>query len=204
MFKKLSILFIALCFSLNLHAKDNTEKKSGYRYIIDNYFSKRSSSGNYYNYSRGFSLSSGLSMFRATKDKTFKSFSSLNLSFTQNIKEIDFLGDLNLKVSIFSSQMARQKATLLEITPFLTVPEIRTTFPFYIGLGFGFGFYPRYLITSLPIFSVNSQFFFGFRFLEIYHNVGFFTELNLRIQYPFSELKAYLETLAQAGLIFRF
>ena len=204
MFKKIFIAIIFLFFSLNLQAKDNSEKKSGYRYIIDNYFSKRASSGSYYNYSRAFTLSSGVSIYRANKDKTFKSVSSSNLSFTQVFKEIVYLGDLNLKFSIFSSQMSKQKSTLLEVTPFITIPEIQTTFPVYIGMGFGFGFYPRYLIQQIPAFSVSSQFFFGFRFLEIYHNLGFFTELNLRVQYPFSELKTYLETSAQFGLIFRF
>ena len=204
MFNKIFIIFITLFFSLNLHAKDNVEKKSAYRYIVDNYFSKRSSSGAYHDYSRVFALSSGLSMYRANKDKTLEPFSSFNFSFTQNIKEIAFLGDLNLKFSVFSSQMTRRKATLLEVTPFITIPEIGTSFPFYIGMGFGFGFFPSYLVKPLPIFAVNSQFFFGFRFLEIYHNVGGFIELNLRTYYPFSELKAYLETLIQAGLIFRF
>ena len=189
---------------MNLQAKDDSEKKSGYRYIVENYFSKRASLGSYYDYDRAFTLSSGTSVYRANKDKTFKPFSSFNLSFTQVFKEITFLGDLNLKFSIFSSQMSKQESTLLEVTPFITIPEIRTSFPFYIGMGLGLGFYPRYLIKQLPAISVNTQFFFGFRFLEIYHNIGFFTELNLRIQYPFSELKTYLETVAQFGLIFRF
>ncbi|MCZ0931553.1 MAG: hypothetical protein OXJ52_00135 [Oligoflexia bacterium] len=191
-------------FPLTLQAEDNSEKKSGYRYIVENYFSKRANSRSYYDYSRAFTLSSGISIYRASKDKTFKSFSSFNLSFTQNVREIDFFGDLNLKFSIFNSQMSRQKATLLEVTPFISVPEIQTAFPFYVGMGFGFGFYPRYLIQQLPAFSVNAQLFFGFRFLEVYHNLGFFTELNLRIHYPFSELTAYLETLTQFGFIFRF
>ena len=202
MFKKAFIAVIFLLSSLELQA-NNTEKKSGYRYIVDNYFSKRASSGAY-NYARAFTLSSGISLHRANKDKSFKAFSSSNLSFTQVFKEISYLGDLNLKFSIFSSQMSKQKSTLLEVTPFITIPEIQTGFPFYIGMGFGFGFYPRHLIQQISVFSISSQFFFGFRFLEIYHNIGFFTELNLRIQYPFSELKAYLETSAQVGFIFRF
>ena len=204
MLKKTFIAFIFLFFSLNIQAKDSSEKKSAYRYIIENYFSKRASSGAYYDYSRGFTLSSGFSMYRANRDKVFPAFSSFNLSFTQNVKEIAFFGDLNLKFSIFSAQMARQKSTVLEVTPFITIPEIRTAFPFYLGMGFGFGFYPRNLIQQLPAFSVNTQLFLGFRFFEIYHNLGCFTELNLRIHYPFSELTVYLETLAQLGLIFRF
>ena len=202
MLKKAFIAVIFLFFCLDLYA-NKAEKKSGYRYIVDNYFSKRASSG-VYDYSRAFMLSSGISFHRANKSKTFKPFSSSNLSFSQVFKEISYLGDLNLKFSIFSSQMSKQRATLLEVTPFITIPEIQTGFPFYIGMGFGFGFYPRHLIQQLSVFSISSQFFFGFRFLEIYHNVGFFTELNLRIQYPFSELKAYLETSAQFGFIFRF
>ena len=204
MVKKISVAFIFFFFSLNLQAKGDSEEKLGYRYIVENYFSKRASSGNYYDYARAFTLSSGGSIYRANTDKVFETLSSFNLSFTQVFKEITFLGDLNLKFSIFSSKMSKQKATLLEVTPFITIPEIRTTFPFYVGMGFGFGFYPHYLIKQLPALSVNTQIFFGFRFLEIYRNIGCFTELNLRIQYPFSELKTYLETSTQFGLIFRF
>ena len=199
-------IFIAclLFSSFSLQAKNNSQKKSGYRYIIDNYFSKRVSSGKYYDYSRAFTLSSGFSIYRASKDKDFKPFSSLNVSFTQTIKEINFLGDLHLKVSMFSSQMPTQKATLLEVTPFISIPEIQTTFPFYIGMGLGVGFYPRYLIQKLPSASINTQLFVGLRFLEIYYNLGFFTELNLKIHYPLSEMKVYLSTISQWGFIFRF
>ena len=205
MLKKVFIAISLFSFSLTLEAiETSSEEKSAYRYIIDNYFSKRSSSKNYYNYSRSFTLSAGGSIYRSSKDKNFKSLSSMNLSFTQNIKEITFLGDLNLKFSIFDIQMARQKTILLEILPFITVPEIQTNFPFYVGFGLGLGMYPRYLIRQLPVLSLSSQFFVGFRWLEIYHNLGFFTELNLRIHYPFSEMTVYLDTLTQFGLIFRF
>ena len=205
MLNRLAIALLLLLFSSNLQAKEKSaEKKSGYRYIVENYFSKRASSGNYYDYSRSFSLSLGAPVYRANKDKSFQSFSSLNVSFTQTIREIDSFGDVNLKLSVFSSRMDKQRAILLEVTPFITIPEIQTAFPFYVGMGLGFGFFPRYLIKQLPAFSVNGQFFFGFRFLEIYYNLGFFTELNLRIHYPFSEITTYLETLAQFGLVFRF
>ena len=205
MLKKFLITFAFFSFSVMPQAEEpSSEKKSAYRYIVENYFSKRSSSKNYYNYSRSFTLSAGGSIYRMSKDKSFRSLSSINLSFTQNVKEIKFLGDLNLKFSIFDIQMASQKTLLLEILPFITVPEVQTAFPFYVGFGLGLGMYPRYLIRQMPIFSLSSQFFVGLRFLELYHNLGFFTELNLRIQYPFSELTAYLETLSQFGLIFRF
>lgn len=107
-------------------------------------------------------------------------------------------------MSAFSGQMERQGSFLLEVTPRITIPEVRTTFPLYIGLGAGIGFYPKHIVRKLPAMSLNSQFFIGLRVFDIYHNLGFSTEINLRIHFPFNELNIYLETLGQMGLIFRF
>ena len=120
--------------------KTEDSKKSGYRYIIDNYFSKSRSSGVYQDYSRSFTLYSGLSFYRESTVKFFKPFSSFVFGFNQKVKEIPHLGDVNLQVAIFSAKLEQQRAVLLEITPRISIPEVRTTFPLYIGLGAGFGF----------------------------------------------------------------
>ena len=194
--------FFFLSWGKETSSKDS--KKSGYRYIIDNYFSKSRAFGDYDNYSRHFTIHSGLSFYRESTIKSFNPFSTFTLGFNQKIKEVSNVGDLNLQISIFSSQLATRRSTLLEITPQFSVPEIRAGFPLYVGVGAGVGFYPRHIVKKIPTLSVNSQFFIGLRFLDIYHNVGFSTELNLRVHSPFNELKVYLETLGQFGLIFRF
>ena len=197
-------MFLFFCLNPQAEEQVSSEKKSAYRYIIDNYFSKRSSNQVHYDYSRSFFLSSGLSFYRINTDKILDPYSSLLFAFSQNVKEIKNLGDLGLKVSLFSSRMQKKQATLLELMPFISIPEIQTAFPIYVGMGFGLGFNPDLLIKEKSFFSFNGQFFLGLRFLKIYHNLGFSTEVNLRIHYPMNELKTYLETLAQFNLIFQF
>lgn len=180
-------------------------KKSGYRYIIDNYFSKRKSHlGEYADYSNTFALLVGTSLYRESKKREFKAFSSRIISYNQKVKEIGGWGDLNLQVAIGASQMERQGAFFIEITPRITVPEVRTAFPLYLGLGVGLGFYPRYILQDQAYQSLNSQFFVGLRLFDIYHNLGLLAELNLKVHSPLSELTVYVETLAFLGLILRF
>ena len=201
---KIWFLILFVIFSPSWAEDSEDSQQSGYRYIVDNYFSKRQSSSAYQDYSRSFTLFSGLSFYRESTKKTFDPYSSFLLGFKQNIIEISRLGDVDLQVTVFSSKMINRRALLLEITPRISVPEVRTTFPVYVGIGTGFGFYPRYIVQKIPSFSVNCQLFAGLRFLDLYHNLGFSAELNLRMHYPFSELEIYLEALGQLGLVFRF
>ena len=206
MLKKICFL-VLFVFSSSSWGKEENEtehKKSGYRYIIDNYFSKRRSSGTEGRFLRNFIIFSGLSFYRESTVKSFSPFSSFVLGFNQKIKEIPRFGDVNLQVAMFSSKMEKQKAVLLEITPQIIVPDIRSAFPLYVGLGAGLGFYPRYIVLKIPSLSVHGQFLVGLRFLDLYHNLGLSMEFNLRMQYPFSELEIYIETLGQLGLIFSF
>ena len=199
--------FIFLVFVIPSWGEENdtesSEEKSGYRYIIDNYFSKKRSS-EAYSYSRSFTLYGGFSFYRKSTKKSFDPFSSFSLSFDQKIKEISYFGDIGLRLSIFSTKLERQRAVLLEITPRISVPEIQTAFPLYIGLGAGLGFYPHYIVRKIPSLSVSGQVFTGLRLVELYHNLGFSGELNLRIHSPFNELKIYLEIFGQFGLVFSF
>lgn len=201
MLKSLPILCVLFFSGEVLGREGEAEKKSGYRYILKNYFSKRQAIN--YDYSRSFALSGGLPVYRASGKKSFEPFSSLSLSFNQKVSELPDFGDFSLQVFVSSAQMEKQRAVLLELNPRISIPEIRTLFPFYLGLGAGLGFYPRHIVRQIPALSFNSQFFMGFRFLELYYNMGLFSELNLRIHYPFNESTFYLETLISLGLIFR-
>lgn len=201
MFKKTCVFILLVSFCPSWGDEGKAEK-SGYRYIIENYFSKRR--GAYQDYSKSFTLVMGTPFYRESREKSFDAFSAVMFGFNQRIREIAYLGDLNLQVAMFSSKLATRRATLLEVSPRISIPEVQTAFPLYIGLGLGLGFYPRYIIKKLPPFSVNNQFFIGLRFFEIYHNLGFSAEINLRMHYLFSELEIYLETFAQMGLILNF
>lgn len=197
-------LFILLLFFLPSWAEEKSEKKYGYRYIIDNYFAKRKAEGSYSNYSRNFILSLGTAFYRESTEQSFKPFSSNMLSFNQKIKEIYHFGDFNLHISLFSSQMRKQRATLIEITPRISIPEIRTAFPLYIGAGVGMGLYPYHIVRKLPSLSINSHLFIGLRFFDLYHNLGLSAEIILRVHSPLNELKIYMETLGVLGLICKF
>jgi len=190
-------------FVLSQTAKPSP-KKSGYKYIIEKYFSKPRSPNVYYDHSKYFNIFTGLSFYRESTVQTFNSFSEVMLGFNQKIKEIPNLGDLNLQVAIISAEMENKRDFLLEVTPRITIPETYRSFPLYIGVGAGVGFYPKAIIHKKPSLSLNGQFFIGLRFLDLYHNLGLSAELNMRVHFPVKELNIYLESLSQVGLIFKF
>ena len=109
-----------------------------------------------------------------------------------------------MQFSVFSARLKKQRSILLEITPRISFPEVKTTFPLYVGLGAGFGVYPRYIIRKMSYLSANGQFFVGLRLHELYHNLGLSAELNLKIHSAFNESAIYLDLLGQVGLIFGF
>ena len=134
----------------------------------------------------------------------FNPFSAFTLGFDQKITEIPYFGDFRLLFSLFYAKLEKRRAVLVEITPRISVPEIQTAFPLYIGLGAGLGFYPHYIVRKIPSLSVSGQIFTGLRLLDLYHNLGFSGELNLRVHSPFNELKIYLEIFGQFGFVFSF
>ena len=192
------ILFIPFVF---VWGETEDSKKSGHKYTVDNYFSERQA---HHNYLESFFLSSGVSFYRESTKNVFNPFSSFVLGFNRALGKIHNFGDANLQVSVFSSKMAKQKTVLLEVAPRISIPEIQSAFPIYVGFGAGLGFYPYHIVRKIPFLSVSSQFFTGLRLFDLYHNLGFYMELNLRLHYPFSELEIYLEILGHLGLIFRF
>jgi len=196
--KKFCIFILFIPLSVWGGAEDS--KKSEHKYTVDNYFSERQA----HNYLNSFFLSSGVSLYRENTKESFNPFSSFVLRFNRALGKIFNFGDINLQASVFSSKMAKQKKVLLEISPRISVPEVQTAFPIYVGFGAGLGFYPRHIVQKIPSLSVSSQFFAGLRLFDLYHNLGFYTELDLRLHYPFSELEIYLELLGHFGLIFRF
>ncbi len=204
MFKKICLAFLFIpFFSLGAETK-NASKTEGYKYTVDNYFSNRPSSRSYSDSSRIFVLSGGASFYRESAKQSFGPLSSFVLGFNQVLREIKDFGDISLQVSVFSSKMAKQNSALLEIASRLSMPPARLAFPLYVGLGAGLGFYPYYIVKKIPSLSVSAQFFAGFRFFDLYHNLGLSAELNLQMRCPFNEMEIYIETFGQGGLIFSF
>ena len=199
MFKK-NCFFILLLFFSPTWGKEKSSEKSGYRYIIENYFSKRAAS----HYTRSISVYSGLSFFRESSVKPFPPFSSVVFGINQKVREIKEFGDVNIQFSFASLQLENQKALLLEVTPQLSFPEMRSAFPLYMGLGVGLGFYPRNIIRKSPSLSLSGEGFIGLRFLNFYHNLGFSSEISLKMQIPFQEWEVYLESLFRIVLSFSF
>ena len=182
-------------------------KKSGYRYLIKNYFSKNRSD-DFRAAGRNFVLFGGLSFYkeRGGGEKALSSFSSFSFGFNQQIKELSRFGDIGLQAEVFFSRRSKggKRDVILEFTPRISIPEVRTSFPVYIGLGWGLGFYPFYILEEEPFFSMSWQFFSGLRFLEIYHNIGLTAELNLRLHFPFNDRKREIDFSGRAGFAFRF
>ncbi len=199
------LYFILLCISFETYATPQSDTKSGYKYVIQNYFSKRRS--NFFSHRgspRNLTLYAGSSLYRETKDKILFPFSSVIFGFNQRIKEFPTIGDLNLQVGIQSIRLKTHRGTVIEINPRFTLPDIRSGFPFYIGMSAGLGVFPRHIIKSLPALNFNAQFFTGIRLLDIYYNLGLTGELNLKIQVPFNDLKMYLELFGSLGFVFSF
>ena len=203
MLKKIFLLILYLIFSQAWGGEEiKKSEKSAYKYVIDNYFSKRDSLSSHY--TRSISIYSGLSFYRESSVKSLPSLSSVVFGFNQKAREIKDFGDLNIQFSFSSLQLDRQKALLLEVMPQLSFPEMRSAFPIYLGLGIGLGFYPRNIIRKKPSLSLSGEFFAGLRFLNLYHNLGFSSEINLRMHTPFNEWEVYLEALARVAVVFCF
>lgn len=201
----LKILFISLLIfnHLQTYGKDQ-EKKSGYGYILKNYFSKRKS--NFFNHKgspRNITLYGGSSFFRETLNDNLESLSFV-FGLNQRIKEFPTIGDLNLQVGVESIQLKSHRSFVVEVNPRFTLPDVRSGFPLYIGLGGGVGIFPRHLVKKIPALSVNLQTFAGVRLLDLYYNLGFMAEATAKVQIPLSDMTVYLELLASLGIVFSF
>ena len=199
------ILLLFLCVSFEAYGAAQKDVKSGYTYVLKNYFTSRRP--NFFSHKgspRNLSLYMGSSFFGETKDKTLPAFSSFIFGFNQRIKEIPTIGDLNLQIGIQSIKLETHRGILVEITPRFTLPDIRSGFPIYVGAGGGFGLFPRHVVKGLPSLSFNAQIFTGIRLLDLYYNLGVTGEINLKMQVPFNDLKTYLELFASLGFVFSF
>ncbi len=204
--KSLSFIFlIFLIFSPNTYGTTSSHTESGYKYILKNYFSKRQP--NFFSHKgspRNLTLYIGPSLYRETKEKVLFPISSFILGFNQRIKEIPTVGDFNLQIGVQSIKLETHRGTVIEISPRFTLPDIRSGFPFYVGVGAGLGVFPRHIIKSLPALAFNAQIFTGLRFLDLYYNLGLTGELTLKMQVPFNDLKMYLEIFGSVGFVFSF
>ena len=196
-------LFLIFAFQVKAKEQEKEKKTSSYRYIVDNYFSSRSPKSSYQN-SRFFSISYGMSFYRTNAEKKLPPLSSTFLSFTQDIKHLNQLGNVQLRASVMISRLQKDIPVSIELTPLITFPELETAFPIYFGWGLGLGFYPYYVIEKKASFSLHSPFLVGFRLFELYSNLGLGLELDTRLFFPFNELQFYLENRFQIYLIFQF
>ena len=207
MLKRVFVFFVLVfCSGLGATEPESPEKASMYRYVLDNYFSKRGSSkSDYYgSFSRYFFLSSSVDFYKVKANKSLKAFSAFDLSYTQNVREISRFGDIQFRVSALSSLLDEDRLFSLELTPLLTVPEAPIRFPVYLSLGLGAGVYPMFLIEAKKAFSFHGVFLVGLRFFDLYQNLGLALELNLKAHYPLELSEIYLQANGGLHLIVRF
>ena len=192
-------------FSFSSFLSHGSQAKKGYKHTIKNYFSSRKpNTDTYYGAPRSLALFFGTSLHGETKDEEQQIFSSRLVGFHQRIKEFSTIGDLNLRIELHSVKLESQRSLQISITPLFTLPDIRSGFPVYLGLGGGFGLFPRHILKKQPALSLNMQMFTGVRFIDFYKNFGVTGELNLKMHTPFQDMKLYMELLAHAGFIFSF
>jgi len=177
----LPLLFL---ISLNAYGVSDKNKKSGYKYIIQNYFSKkRSNLMSYHGAPRQLTLYIGSSLYRETKNDIEFPFLDVLLGLDQRLKELSAVGDINLQIGLHKIRLTNQKSSMaIAISPRFILPDLRSGFPIYVGLGIGMQVFPRHILQDLPSLTFNTQFFTGIRLLDIYHNVGIVGELSLKAQ----------------------
>ena len=200
-------LFLVICFPTLGLATSNvppSSEEEGYEYVGDNYFSDNQPSEQNNPLLKRFTIQAGPSLYRESTEKSLNSFSAFTLNFNHIIKEVSSLFDVNLQWTVFYSKLKEDRVTLLELTPRISIPEARSDFPLYVGVGLGLGIYPYYIIKKQAFLAANGQFFAGLRFSEIHKNIGVVTELNAKIHYPFKDSTMYLELIGQVGLMFNF
>ena len=202
---KYNSLFIIILSLTAFNSHADTGKKSGYKYVIQNYFKPRKPMYLQHKSSpRNLSLHVGGSIFRETKEETLFPVSSFFFGFRQRVKEIPTVADVNLQINLFSSQLEEDRSTSIEINPQLILPDVRSGFPFYVGVGGGLGLYPRHIVKNKPALSFNTHVFTGVRLIDVYHNLGINGEVTAKLQVPFNDLKMYFEILVSGGLVFSF
>ena len=206
--KRLFFLFFSLtAFSPSqalAEAKDqeeDSEKKTGYGYVVKNYFSKRNSEQEW---TQKLALYAGMSIYRESREKTLPPFSSFIAAFEQRLKEFPKVGDLSLQIGVHSAKLTDGRSTAIEFGPRFSLPSGKNKFPFYTGVGMGLGLFPRHIIKNKPALSFNAQVFAGFRFAGLHENLGLMTELNLQMRAPFSDLQIYMDLFVLGGLLFSF
>ena len=209
MFKLQNILWIFI-FSVGISFADSEVdsegKKEGYGYTLKKYFFGRKKEPISVSSHRNMVLYGGSSFYSDSTAKDFKGkpFSSLIVGFRQPLWEVLQMGDFSLKTEIQNFRLKTGRVTQINITPLFSMPEARSKFPVYVGLGLGFGFYPHFILTGKPALSLNGQLFAGLRLLNLYENLGLNGEAALHMHVPLKEKELYMETIGSLGLLFSF
>ncbi|MGI9548676.1 MAG: hypothetical protein ACR2M7_01660, partial [Bdellovibrionales bacterium] len=181
----------------------------GYSYAVKNYFSKRrNNSFSHKGSARNFILYIESSFYRENRNKILFPISSFSIGFHQRMKEILGVGDFEAQIAIQSIKLAAQRGNGVEINYRFTIPDVRSGFPFYFGVGTGFSMFPRRILkNATQKGTLNTQTFAGVRLVDIYYNVGFMGEVRLKLTRTVDKSKdvqRYLEAFAVLGLVFSF
>ena len=200
-------VFIVAVFSSHGAFSHEKDKKSGYKYVIRNYFSSRKANVETHQGSpRHLALYLGTSLFGETADQdTSKPFSTILVGLSQRVKEFSTIGDLSIRVELLTMKFADgEREWLVDVVPVFSLPDVRSGFPVYVGVGGGIGLFPRHIVRKRPTLSLNARFLAGIRIIDWYENIGFLGEVSAKIQVPFYDNKMYLEILLNFGGLFSF
>lgn len=87
--------------------------------------------------------------------------------------------DLNLRIDFSEYKLDDVRATKFSVLPLLTFPRAETRFPIYFGFGAGVGVFFQQVEQESSL-AFDYQLVAGARFLDMFNNFGFFTELAMK------------------------
>lgn len=111
--------------------------------------------------------------------------------------------DTNLRMDFNDYKVGDDRALKLSIMPLWTFPAVDTRFPIYFGFGMGLGVFFQQVPEESNL-SFDYQLVAGARFMDLFHNFGFFAEIALKNHLHLLSDGQFNGTALTAGAVFSF
>lgn len=110
--------------------------------------------------------------------------------------------DLNLRIDYMQYEFENSKPIKISFLPLLTFPDSATEFPIYFGIGAGPGIFISQMERESNL-SLDYQLIFGVRWLDIWHQSGFFIESGIKDHIHLLSDGQFMSQFLTAGAVFR-
>ena len=111
--------------------------------------------------------------------------------------------DTNLRMDFNDYKVGDDRALKLSIMPLWTFPAMDTRFPIYFGFGMGLGVFFQQVPEESNL-SFDYQLVAGVRFMDLFQNFGFFSEIALKNHLHLLSDGQFNGTALTAGAVFTF